>query len=147
MTEPTIEEVERACCEYAGIGSKSFWSDCGLMGYDCQKFIDEGIKTPTTPDLERICSKCYMAQYHYHHPTGPALAEKLKAWLVEHNVLFWHTNWCADCKPEVAYRAEILPRNLSTECDDDVPHAEAPTEHEAFIRAFYAAFCKEAGDE
>jgi hypothetical protein len=136
-----LAEIERECCEKAGIEA---WDICGYeppetcTGYKhpgdrCGKYAGEDYGK--CPHLKKL------------YPTGPALAEKLKAWCLEndkpwrieflrgepnYDVWFWSSAdaWCDD----IADTAGI--------------HAEALTEHEAFIRAWHAAFCgKEKGDE
>jgi hypothetical protein len=126
-----MQDMERECCERAGIEPEHLcqWNPDRKTG--CTAF---STKCPAGRNYE-TCGK-YSAIY----PTGTALVEKLKAWLRKERYLY-RIHGCADdagdsidcaiCQSSTGHVWLVIG------CCDD-----ADTEHEAFIKAFHAAFCK-----
>ena len=123
MTEPTLQEMERACAEHAGIETKTVCAlDYRADGLTCSYNIDD----------DRCNKDCkYRGRVN---PTGMELVERLKAWLVENSQRFG-----------VRYEGEQRGWSAGVEDEGATHHfiRGVAIEHEAFIRAYYAAFCKE----
>lgn len=126
MTEPTIEEMSRACCEHAGIE---------VVGSDCPEGdCPEGASCTSCAYLPSGNCPVEFATY----PTGTELVEQLKAWLVEQKAEWESGMLMNGADDAITYFAVIYPWEDNRTLVNSIP----TTEHEAFIRAFYSAFCK-----
>ena len=102
---------------------------CEVAGIEVSPYVDE---------YEGVDGKLCFEKRIY--PTGTELVEKLKAWCVK-NEHSYHSGWTF----VHLYTAGIKPDGAKWSVVEKDPAISS--EHEAFIRAFYAAFCKEVGNE
>ena len=124
MSEISIEEMEKACALHAG--------------------IEASIPSGYVGRAKREAVPAY--------PTGAALVDALKAWCGDKDIKIMLESSVDDEDGSVTWRAILSNMSYWRQKPQmyalkPLGRAEAPIDHEAFIRAYYAAFCKGGCDE
>jgi hypothetical protein len=129
-----IQDMERKCCVKAGIEryTSSFYEhsyDGRVVQVYAVLYENESVR----PNVKQPVV--------YDEPTGSALVEQIKAWCEDND----DANYMIS-----SYKGRhfvVFPHPMKGHKDWHGTRWEADTEHEAFIKAFHAAFCKENDDD